>query len=58
MKNLDDFKDMLTIKDLCDLLEISRYTAYKLIKNNKIKYVEVGNKFLISKSSLIKFLRA
>lgn len=56
MKNLNDYKDMLTIKDLCELLEISRYTAYKFIRNNKIKYVEIGNKFLISKSSLSKFL--
>ncbi|MBD5091853.1 MAG: helix-turn-helix domain-containing protein [Clostridiales bacterium] len=56
MKNLNDYKDMLTIKDLCALLEISRYTAYKFLRNNKIKYVEIGNKFLISKSSLSKFL--
>ena len=56
MRDLNDFKDMLTIKDLCELLEISRYTAYKFIRNNKIKFVEVGNKFLISKSSLSKVL--
>jgi len=58
MRNLTDYADMLTIKDLCELLEISRYTAYKFIRNNKIKFVQVGNKFLISKSSLSKFLGA
>lgn len=56
MKTIDDYSDMLSIKDICEYLRISRYTAYKLLQNKKIKYVKIGNKFLVTKNSLTKFL--
>lgn len=56
MKNLSDYADILSIKDVCEYLHISRYTAYKLLRNKKIRFTKVGNKFLVSKSSLSKFL--
>lgn len=56
MHTIDKYSDMLSIKEVCEYLCISRYTAYKLLQNKKIKYVKIGNKFLVTKNSLAKFL--
>lgn len=44
--------NLLTIEDLCHELGIGKTTAYKLIKDKKIKAAKVGNKLLISKKNL------
>lgn len=44
--------NLLTIQDLCQELGIGKTTAYKLIKDKKIKATKIGNKLLISRQSL------
>ena len=44
--------ELLTINDLCKELSIGKNTAYKLIKDKKIKSAKIGNKFLISRKNL------
>ncbi len=48
--------DILTIDELCKQLHISRKYAYKFIRENDIKFRQIGRKFYISKKSLEKFL--
>ena len=57
-KNLTDFSDVLTAKDLYEILPIGRNAIYKLLKDNTIKHIRVGNKILIPKQYLIEFLQS
>ncbi len=47
---------VLTIKDLCDKLHISRKYAYKFIRENNMKFMRIGRKFYISEKSVEKLL--
>ena len=49
--------DVLTISELCELLEISKKYAYQFIRDNNIKFLRIGKKIYISKKSLEKYLR-
>ncbi len=55
MRYLKNCPDILSIKELCILLNISRKYAYQFILNNNIKYKLVGKKYYISKKSLLEF---
>lgn len=48
--------NLLTIQDLCNELRIGKTTAYKLIKDKKIKATKVGNKLLISRKNFDAYL--
>ena len=47
---------IMTISELCEQLRISRKYAYKFIRDNNIKFKQIGRKFYISKKSIQKFL--
>jgi len=47
------YPDVVTIKELCQMLKIGRNTAYKLLNNGDIQAVRIGRKFLIPKSHVI-----
>lgn len=51
-----DYKDVVTIKDLQNMLGIGRNLAYKLINENKIKHLKINNRIFIPKQNVIKFL--
>ena len=50
------YNEVVTINDLQKMLSIGRNSAYKLLTENKIKYLKIGNKFLIPKSNVIEFI--
>ena len=55
---LEKYPDVLTIKDFCQILQISRKTAYRLLKENpEIRYRKIGKSYRISKIDLILYLR-
>ena len=56
-KNIKEEYNVLTIKELCEFLNVSSTYAYQFIRENKIKYVKVGRKFYISKKSLDKYMQ-
>ena len=41
----DDDQEVLTVKELCDLLRLHPSTVYKLIKQDKIPRFRVGNEW-------------
>ena len=56
MRYIKNCPDVLSIKELCAMLHVSRKYAYDFIINNNIKYKLVGKKYFISKKSVLEFL--
>lgn len=48
--------NVLTVAELCEMLHISRKYAYKFIRDNKIKFMQIGRKFYLSRKSIEKVL--
>ena len=46
-------KRCYTVKELQTILGISRPTVYELLKKNEFRWIQVGNKYRISKRSQI-----
>lgn len=55
---LEEYKDVLSVKDLYNILPIGRNNIYKLLNSNAIKNIRVGNKIIIPKQYLIDFLQS
>lgn len=51
-----DYKDIVNVKDLQQMLRIGRNLAYKLIRENKIEHLKINNRIFIPKQNVIKFL--
>ncbi len=56
-RNIEDFNDVLTTRDLYEILPIGRNAVYKLLKDNTIKHIRIGKKMIIPKQCLIDFLK-
>ena len=52
----DQYNDIVTVKELCQMLNIGRNTAYDLLKNNRIRHVKVGKKYIIPKTAALAFI--
>ncbi len=57
MKNIDNLPDILTAKDISEVLRISYNSTLKLIKYN-ITYLKLGNTYRVTKINFIKFLQS
>ena len=44
-------KRCYTIKEIQDILGISRPTVYELLKKNEFRWIQIGTKYRISKKS-------
>ncbi len=51
MRSLND-KQYLSVKELADILHVSRITVFNRIKNGQIKAEKVGRNYIISKDNL------
>ena len=47
---------IVSVSEVCKILNIGRNTVYRLLQNNVIKHVRVGRKYLIPKKSVIGFI--
>lgn len=54
---LNGYKDVINIKELCEILNIGKNTAYKLLKNNDIPNRRLGKKYIIPKFGVIEYLK-
>ena len=52
----ENYPDVVTVKELCQMLKIGRNTAYELVKYDRIYSVMVGKKYIIPKQSVINYL--
>lgn len=53
---LDNVPDVLTVKQLQEVLSIGRNRAYRLLNNGEIPYIKIGKQMRIPKVYLIDFL--
>ena len=54
---LNNTKDILTLKELQELLHIGKNTALKLVQSGDIEAFRVGNRWRVMKESVAKYLR-
>lgn len=55
---LENYKDVLTVKELKEILRIGFNRTYDLLRAGKIESIRVGNKIIIPKTAVIKFLNS
>ena len=53
---LSEYPEVMTIKDVCEFLAISRVTAYRFLQENNIKYMFVCREYRVSRDSLASYL--
>ena len=53
---ISEYHDVITIKEVAEILEISRFTATKLIKEEKIPSKKIGRLYRIRKQDVIDYL--
>ena len=51
-----DFPDLMTMADVQDALHISKNTAYKLIREGKIKHMKIGRAIKVPKQFLMDYI--
>ena len=54
---LEQYNEILTIDELCEILMIGKNLAYRLLSENKIKAFKIGKKWRITKTSVENFLK-
>lgn len=53
---LERYPDVLTIKEIKDILRIGTNLTYKLLQTGKIKSIRLNKKYLIKKSDMIEYI--
>ena len=54
---LNSTKDILTLKELQELLHIGKNTALRLVQSGEIEAFRVGKQWRVSKESVAKYVR-
>lgn len=54
---LEQFPDILTVKQLQDILSIGRSKAYDLLHNGELQYITIGRQIRIPKKYLLDYLQ-
>lgn len=49
--------DLLTVKELCDTLKMSRSTIYRLRKEDELPYYEIGGRVLFDLDEVKKWMK-
>lgn len=54
---LENYKDVLTPRELKEILRIGFNSIYKLLKKGDIKSLKIGNKIIIPKTAVLEYLQ-
>ena len=54
---LNQYDEIITIDELCDILMIGKNVAYRLLTEKRIKAFRIGKKWRIPKSSIEQFIQ-
>ena len=54
---LEKAKDVLTVRDLCSVLQIGRNTAYDLVNSGQLKCIRIKNCIRIPKQYLVEYIQ-
>lgn len=52
-----NYPDIVRIDEIQSMLQIGRNSVYELLKNNLIKSIKIGKKYIIPKQSVIDFVK-
>lgn len=52
----NEYPDVVSPEDVQHMLHMGRNSVYKLLKEEKIKSIKVGKKYIIPKKSVIRFI--
>lgn len=55
-RDYDSLPLVLTVADICKVLDISRNTAYQMVNSGAIKAIRVSKQIRIPKDALIEYL--
>ena len=53
---LETYNDVITVTELCQILNIGKNSAYKLLKENVVPNKRLMGKYIIPKIGVIRFL--
>lgn len=53
---LENYNDVLSIKDLYEILPLGKNKVYNLVNDGTIKSIRVGGRIIIPKANVINFL--
>jgi len=51
-----NYPEIVTHGDLCNMLNISKNSAYHILKSGQIQHIKMGRKYLILKHSINKYI--
>lgn len=54
---LENYKDVLSVYDLYEILPLGKTSIYNLLNTNAIKNIRVGSRIIIPKQCLIDYLK-
>ncbi len=55
---LDEYKDVINVNELCEILRIGRNSAYRLLQSGEIRSRRLRAKYLIPKIVIIDYLKS
>lgn len=53
----NDYNDMVTVEELCEMLRIGRNKAYELLRSGKVSGFRDGRLWMIPKEAVIIYIR-
>lgn len=54
---LENYKDVLTVKETKEILRIGFNKVYELLKNGDIRSLRIGKKIIIPKTAVVEYLQ-
>lgn len=54
---LKDYPDVMNIEQMCEMLDISTKTGYKLLRDKQIECLKVGRSYRIPKAHIFSYLK-
>ena len=48
--------EILTVKEVCDILKVSKSTLYRVIRSNELQSVKVRSAIRIKKDDLVRYI--
>ena len=56
MRMFNSYPDVLSVKQLCEILDIGKNTAYRLVQSGEIKSIKIGKVYKIPKKEVRRYL--
>lgn len=53
----NEYHEIVTVKELCEMLRIGQNKAYELLIKREIPAIRMGRKYVIAKEHVVKYIR-